>query len=890
VNGSDPGLKQKNLAQNYSKTLTNSVRPLKSNKVLHLVKPEISNRYKTYNRSLPVALTSFIGRKTELEAVCQLINTPAVRLVTIFGTAGLGKTRLSLAVGEKLQNQFPDGVFFVSLAHLTKPDEGLAAIAQALGLPYFSQLPVQEKLQNYLKNRVTVLILDNFEQIVELGSAISELLAVTSQLKIIVTSRSALHLYGEYVYHLAPLDVVEVSQVPSFEKLCQNEAVTLFSQRATMVNPHFELTPANAVTVARLCLYLEGLPLAIELAAARCDVFSPLALLERLKADQRFKMLAGGFANLPPRQRTLAGALEWSYQLLSAPEKQLFRRLGLFTGSFSLEALEVVSQETTATLEIAVALLNKSLLIQVDARPGETLRFTMLETIREYALEKLAEAGELETAKAAYIGYFSEMAATGAAHLKNPGNLNWLKRLKIDHSNILNALNYLVEDSEVEGAFRLGGSLWPVWSQWGYLAQGREWLDKLLTLERQNLEEPLLAGLLNGAAYLALYQSDYGSARLYFEESIQICRQAGASKCLGTALSGLAELYRIGGNHEKALQLNYECLELFRFLGEEIEAAGSLCNIAWQLLERGEYQEIQALLEEALDIYSKASYQAGMARAKTYLGDFQWRKNNPTQAVTSLEEAIALARPINYRLWLPEGLGRLGLIYLCEGQLILAKKILEESIELAEEMRKPLDLSYAYSNLGLLKLVQNDLAGAESLFRQALNLRSEIGQLEGVLWAMEGLAVTTLKQANYGPAQQMMEESQLLREALNVPVLPHTIKFILPVFLNFTSIAKADAAPLKAKSIVVKNDTAVEAVSKLVDDAASGDWREAVALSKRENEVLKLLAQGYRTNEIARILVVSPGTVNNHLNSIYSKFEVNSRTAAIRYALDHSLL
>lgn len=888
--------------QRYNRPLVNLSARVKSNNLLHFVAPLEIEITKPDPGYLPVSLTPFIGRQAEVELVSHLISNPTVHLLTLYGT---GKTRLSLAVAEQLKSQFQDGVFFVNLAPLSKPELGLAAIAQVLGLQDHNQLPLLKKLQNYLQKRQLLLILDNFEQIVTLGVAISELLQAAPRLKVLVTSRMVLHLYGENVYNVATLNLPGLTEETSFETLSQNEAVRLFVQHASMVNSEFILTEANVRLVAALCVHLEGLPLAIELAAARCNVFSPEMLWDRLAqaANTRFEILNAGFANRPSRHQSLAEAIDWSYQLLSEPEKQLFSRLGIFVDSFSLSAAEATGPDSAATLETVISLLDKSLLKQVEALPGEELRFTMLETLREYALEKLAETGRLALARTAHSRYFIEMVETGAEQLKTPDQLSWLKRLTADHPNILSALDYLIENDQVDGAFRLGGSIWVIWWRWGYLNQGRQWLYKILALDRPEIAKVWRARVLDGMAYLAMYQSDYRTAQTYFERSLEIWREIGVSKYLSRAISGLAGNYRILGNYERALQLNYESLDLFRLLGEAVSEADSLANIAWQLMERGNYEPVQPMLQEALEIHTRVNYLSGIARTKIYLGDFYWRKNDPAEAIRNLEEAIATLRQVNHRIQLPAGLARLGLIYLCQGQPALAEKLLEENVEISEEMNKTLDLTYAYSNLGLLRMVQNNLAEAETLFQQTLNLRSEIGQLEGVLWGLEGLAVLTLKQARYAEAQEMLEEAHNLRQAIDAPVLPHTLKFILPKLLNFqTSDSLVPSDRLKSKPPAANRHRTVDSGASPASSGASSDssnvdeqlgslgLEASVELTGREREVLKLLAQGHSNIQIARILVISSGTVNNHLSSIYSKLGVNSRTAAVRYALDYSLL
>jgi predicted ATPase/DNA-binding CsgD family transcriptional regulator len=853
--------------------------------LLKIVKP-FTNPKPSGN--LPPALTSFIGREPEVAAICQLMLDPAVRLVTLYGTAGIGKTRLSLAVGEKIQEHFRDGVFFVNLAPLNKPELGLAAIAQVLGLQDYSQLSLLEKLQHHLQKRELLLILDNFEQILALSPAVSALLVTAPHLKIMVTSRIVLRLYGEHIYTVPTLQLLALNEPPAFEILCQNEAIKLFCQRAAMVNPHFKLTAENAETITRLCHHLEGLPLAIELAAARCDLFSPETLLIRLGAGNRFELLNNGFSNLPARQQSLASALEWSYQLLSVPQKELFRKLGVFAGSCSLEAAVAVGGgDRATTFEVLWSLLNKSLLKPLETAPGEELRFTMLDTLREFALEKLSEIGELEVNKVAYSYYFIAMAETGVSKLKQPDHWDWYKRLETDHPNVLKALDYLIEIKDAEGAFRLGGTIWRIWWRWGYLNQARQWLNKVLKLDNPELENRLRAKVLDGIAYIALYQCDYQIAKTYFEQSIKIWREYEANNFLGSAISGLAGTYRILGDYDQALELNYEALELFRLLGEKVSEADSLCNVAWQLMERGNYELVQTLLEQALAIHTEANYLSGIARTKIFLGDILWRKNDPLEALRHLEESTAIMRDLNYRVQLPNGLNRLGLIYLCQGKLAAAGQVLAECLEVSEEMEKTLDLIYVYSNLGLLKLVQNDLVEAERFFRQSIARQSEIGQLEGVVWALEGLAVVAIEKAQYPEAHTLMQEAQNLRKKLEVPVLPHTLKFILPKFISFQNETKPSSRlpdRTTSKSPATKTNLAMPPKAFVTNKPAQ------FLLSNREKEVLQLVAEGHPNSKIAKLLIVSPGTVNNHLSSIYSKFGVNSRTAAVRYALDHSLL
>ena len=597
---------------------------------------------------------------------------------------------------------------------------------------------------------------------------------------------------------------------------------------------------------------------------------------------------------MPARQQSLANALEWSYELLTEPEKQLFTRLGVFAGGCSLESARAMSFNKLAASDLLISLLNKSLLMRVEAPASEELRFTMLETIREYALEKLTERGELDQVRKAYLGYFTELVEIAIDHLHKPDQQHWFNQLTADHANVLATLDYLVETKETEWAFRLGGSLWEIWWRWGYLNEGRRWLHRILELDSSKVTDSLQAGVLDGLAYLAMYQDDPRTAELYFERSLAIRRKGEVDKKLVAAISGLAGTYRTLGKYEQALQLNYECLALYRLLNEKIDEANSLCNIAWQLTDRGTYEPAQAMLEEALELHHKAGYTYGVARDKIYLGDILWRKNDSAQAIRHLEEAIALIRQLGHRIRLTAGLYRLGVIYLHEGQLDLARKQFEETIELSINMDRTAHLSYAYSGLGMIKLLENDLTEAEQLFEQALQQRAMVGyQLEGIIWGLEGLAVIAIRHAKDEDAQQLIEEAAQMRQTIASPLLPHTIKYIKPILQRFQKNKKrrveqgqiSATEPLTLHSASAASTSTVTTLSTDLMDTLVAE-----VLSSRETEVIKLLAQGHSNNQLAKILVISAGTVNNHLTSIYSKLGVNSRTAAIRYAFDHNLI
>lgn len=844
--------------------------------------------------TLPMQLTSFIGRRSEIDAVCGLLGKPVVRLVNLTGTGGTGKTRLSLAVAEKLQHEFEDGVYFVNLAPVSNPEAGLSAIARTLDLQDNKRRSPLEKLQNFFQKREILLILDNLEHLLDLGQAISELLLTAPRLKVLVTSRSILHFYGENVFSVPALNIAELTEEAPFETVSRNEAVQLFGQTAKMINRTFKLNPDNYRLVAAICRYLEGLPLSIELAAARSDVFPLQSQLDRLVAGNRFEFLQSGFRNLSERQRTLYASIEWSYQLLSEPEKRLFRKLGVFVGSCSLTAAGTLdgNSDATVTLGTIEALFNKSLLKPVETVPDEDLRFTMLETVREFALAKLAEAGELEETWDIYCNLFIELVESSTTHLQTPNQSDWIKCLQANHANILNVLDHLIETGDVKRAYHLGAFIWVAWCRWGYLNEGRQWLNKLLNLDRSQVDIEIQAHLLAGVGYLANQQADNHFAQIYFEEALAIWRSKGPSPHLAEALSALANNERSLGNFSQAIELSYESLKLFRDLGEKALEANVLCNIGWQLMDRGKYETVRALIEESIALHTEAKNLFGVARTKICLSEFLWRQGQTSQAIEMLEESIRFLRTDNRTIWLSCALSRLGLIFLCVNQYDMAERLLEEALEKNLEMDKQRDLIFDYSTLGLLKLVQNDLNQAETLFQAGVNNSANIVGFEGITWLKEGLAVLAIEKGNLDEAKELLNQAGQMHQEFEIPFLPHTLKFIVPV-LEKNDLLTGVYRPFSAKKQPDRSEisSATDTISAKSRQVSPTSYPYPYGeLSRRESEVLRLVAQGHQTSQIAEILVISAGTVNNHLNSIYSKLGVNSRTRAVRYALDNGML
>src|SRR5215207_8989962 len=401
--------------------------------------------------NLPAQPTPLVGRERELEEALALLRASHVRLLTFTGPGGTGKTRLGLQAAAELTDEFEDGVFFVALAAIADPTLVAPAITRTLGLAESGNQTAEELLEGYLRDRQVLLVLDNFEQVLESASLLDALLSAAPGLKVLATSRTALRLYGEHEFPVPPLSLPDIASLPPVEHLTRYEAVRLFVDRARAIRPDFSLTEENAPAVIEICSRLDGLPLAIELAAARIKLLPPQAMLSRL--GNRLKLLTGGARNLPERQRTLRNAIAWSHEMLDEGEKTLFARLAVFSGGSTLEAIEAVCDAEgdlpVDALDGVSSLLDKSLLRQEEGLEGEP-RFAMLETIREYAREELEESGDAEEVKRAHAEYFLALAEEADPELKGPGQLEWLQRLETEHDNMRAAFTWALRQEEVE--------------------------------------------------------------------------------------------------------------------------------------------------------------------------------------------------------------------------------------------------------------------------------------------------------------------------------------------------------------------------------------------------------------------------------------------------------
>jgi predicted ATPase/class 3 adenylate cyclase len=572
----------------------------------------------TTPNNLPPQATSFLGRDEEIAEVSALLG--GSRLVTLTGPGGTGKTRLSLQVAASVVDRYPDGVTFVPLGPISETDLVLPTIADELGLADRGGAQPMERLKAHLGERTTLLVLDNFEQILDAAPAVGELLAASPGLSVLVTSRSPLHVYGEHEYPVPPLDVPDPARLPPLAALSQFESVALFVDRARAALPSFAVTNENAPAVAELCVRLDGLPLAIELAAARIKLLTPQQMLDRL--GQSLTLLAGGSRDLPARQQTLRGAIQWSYDLLDEGDRRIFAAFALFVGGATFEAVDAVCTEPDVDVfECLVSLVDKSLIRRSDAPTGD-VRFSMLDTIREYAAETLVASGRREELRERHAAWYLGLAERVQPSLMGSEKGMWLDRLTEEHDNLRAAHAWAIETGRVEMAMRLVGALWRFWQMRGYLAEGLDRAKAALALPEADQHPECLVRALDAAGGLAYWTGDGQIASAYYERALELQRRLGDRAGEAWTLYSLAFTDTYWGNIaeqrftperlDRAAENMREAIEIYREIGDRQGMAQALwgaANVMWTQnppVDSAEFRAAGDNAREALAIFQEA--------------------------------------------------------------------------------------------------------------------------------------------------------------------------------------------------------------------------------------------------------------------------------------------
>lgn len=780
-----------------------------------------------HQTNLPAILTPLIGREQEEAEARGYFLNPKVRLLSMTGAPGIGKTRLALQVASDLVERFEDGVFFVELAAVVDPDMVLGAVARTLGLKEVADRPAERVLLDYVYERKMLLVLDNFEQVLDAATAIVKLMQASPWLKVLVTSREALHVRGERKLSVPPLGVPDPllfselapslrsgqapGVLPLVEILASYPSVKLFVERAQDVSQDFELTQENAADVAMVCVKLEGLPLAIELAAARADHLSSNEM--RAALDNRLKLLIGGARDLPTRHRTLRTAIEWSYHLLDEAEKTLFRRLGVFVGGFTPEAATAICLESglrargsgVSSLEslvpepraliplqidvpaLLVSLVDKNL-IRWSHKGGEA-RYTMLETIWEYALGELEAHGEGRHIRRQHADYYSTLAEQAESHMVGQGQAVWLNKLHTEHDNIRAALNWLLDhgrgDAELTRlALQLSSDMARFWYLRGYFTEGREWLNR--TLENAKLvagivaeegfnqgrvkmlevkaldmagrlawtqgdyavarraweaglalnqtlgDKPRAAHLLNGLAQLALDQLDYEEAIRLYQQSLVLAREVGDKSLIARILNNTANVHRNMMDYVAARHYYEESLLLYRALGDKTNIVGPLNNLGLVSMDIEDYTAARRYLEEALNLCRELDQKQSLAFSLSFMGQIAVHEADFERAAQIYSEALALAHDLGYKM-------------------VLAN-CFEWVASMQEELGRPLEAARLWGTAAALRESMNlpiPLPGRPRYERHVASARTQAGpSVFEAVWA-EGRTATVSETVKY---------------------------------------------------------------------------------------------------------------------------------------------
>ncbi len=605
-----------------------------------------------YANNLPLQPTPLVGRQQDIDAIRRRLLSPSVRLLTLTGAPGVGKTRLAIGATVNLLAYFRHGIFFIDLAPIPDPALVLPAIGQVLGIKVPDGHPPIEALQRYFENKLVLLLLDNFEHLLAAASQVADLLSSCPSLKILITSRELLRLRWEHAYPVPPLAVPDLSNPPNAETIGAFPAVELFIQRARAVRPDFTFQDENAPLLAEICARLDGIPLAIELAAGECDVLRPQDILVGLER-RGLRLLGTSARDVPHRHRTLRAAVDWSYELLDPEERQLLPCLTVFAGGGTIEAVQSICLAPEgAPVDLAkliVGLVRRSLLY-LEEMPGAGLRFRMLEMIRQYGTDQLVETGELEAVKDRHARFFLGLAKQAEPLLAGPGQEDWLVRLDEERDNLRAALSWLRERGEIEQATQLAGALWQFWWIRGYYNEGRSQIEGLLQSLGASTPNAARAKLLLGAGELANYSCDYARARSLHEESLDIYRRLDDKRGVANSLRYLAGTIFFQGDPKRAIPFMEESLSLFRDLGDKPGTAMAL-NVAGEIiLPTGDFARARALTEESLALRTELGDKRGVGAALNNLGTIALMTGNYGEAQPLCKKSLEIWHEIG-DLW-----------------------------------------------------------------------------------------------------------------------------------------------------------------------------------------------------------------------------------------------
>jgi predicted ATPase/DNA-binding CsgD family transcriptional regulator len=771
-------------------------------------------------------LTSLVGREDDVANVCGLLRRAGVRLVTLTGPGGVGKTSLARHVAAQLASDYDDGGCFVALESVRDPALVPAAIAQALSLREAGAVRLVDRITSFLLGRRMLLVLDNFEHVATAATVVAELLAACPLLEVLATSRGSLRLSGEYEFPLAPLALPDPDHRNGLDALGAYPGVELFLERAIAVRPDFRLSDDNAGAVGEICARVDGLPLAIELAAARVRLLSPAEIVARLAHP--FELLSGGSRDLPDRQRTLSDTISWSLALLERGPRTVFARLGVFAGGFTVDAAEAVAGGPDAAGVIdALAVLIDHGLVQRPAETGPALRPRLLETIREFALEELAASGEQDDVRGAHAAFYIALARGGDSD-----------RLEPEQANLRAALRWYLAREDQDGALALSSASSAFWLSRGHLTEGRRWLEQALALgdgppTADRARASIAAGL------LAYHQADYAVAATHLQRGLDQSRARGDGADVARALAALALARTRAGDLAPALHLAEEAVDAYRRLDDDAGVGRSLETLGRVLWIRGDYGRARARLQESLAVARRHGARDIAARASQGLGYLALADGDLERAAELLEQSLAEFRELGDRWWALRGVCALGHVAARRGAHGAARLRFEQGLETARELGDSM----------LEAACVEGLAGAHGpvLAARLLGAAESLRERAGAAWPA---FVNADSESSAGRVRRALGDGRFAAEWAR---------------------GRAMGA------------------AEILGRAHSPPPGNPSGLTVREAEVLRLVAGGLTDAQVAERLVLSVRTVHSHVRSIYRKIGVSSRSAATGYALRQGL-
>ncbi len=771
--------------------------------------------------NLPVPLASFIGREKEIEQVKILIDKH--RLVTLTGSGGVGKTRLALQLGEELSASFPNGVWFVDLSPLKDPGLVPQTVLTTLGLieqPGRSNLLM---LQDFLRGQDLLIILDNCEHLIEAcATLVKELLSHCLYLKILATSREALCVDGEMAWRVPSLSLPDPAKPPELDQLIRYESVRLFIDRASLAQPDFCVNKTNALAVIQICQRLDGIPLAIELAASKIGILNAEQISDRL--DNRFRLLTAGKRAVLERHQTLRATIDWSYNLLSRNEQVLFGRLSVFAGGWTLEAAESVGADEDLTLESALnledileflgQLVNKSLVI-TEERNGE-IRYRFLDTIRQYAHEELARSGEAGETEKLCLDYFVKLAEEVELKLMGREQLIWLDRLEYEMDNIRTALDWSLQNDQITNGLRLAGALWRFWDVRNHRNEGRELLAALLSHPSAMAKTRERAKALFAAGIQAQIQNEYATADILFSEGLEISRMLGDKRTIGYFLLGMAQMwarYRVYKNSRPFL---VESLAIFKELGDRWGIALSLEGLAAADWEQDDLISAISNCKESITIYRELGDKISLSFALTGLAVVMEAQANYDQAISFCQESLELFREMEHRWGIAYSLNVLGEVARCQRDYNRAKIFYEESLTIGRGIGDKDRIAIAYHNLAYISHHQGDDTQAITLFGQSLILSQEVGDTLLTAACILGLAGEVLAKGDPRHAVCLFGAAQVIISAItNRLILADQIEYQRNLTSVHTQLDEATFNSAWAEGKVLTMDQAIELAMRL---------------------------------------------------------------------------